>query len=220
MFAFTSIKVYISADIYLRTLKNIVMNLLIFFSVFLNIIGYFIYLIQIKRGDSEPKLVSWGLWSFLSIFNFASYREMTSFIYSLQFCSDAFLCIIIFFYAYFHKNMKVWNKEDTLVSLLGLLSIIVWWQSKEASYTNFIICVCYIISFYPTIKEVWKNPNTENPASWYICTLAYGFTFYEVWLDKNSEKIDFLSPALLMVLHLLIAIPAKKKKIFDNPAGN
>lgn len=195
------------------------MNLVVFLAVMLNTAGYFLYFLQIKRGDSDPKLVSWGLWSFLSILNFASYREMTNFSHSLQFFSDAILCIIIFFYAYFHKNMKVWNKEDYIVLLLGFLSMIFWWQYKEASYANIIVCVCYIVSFYPTIKEVYRNPNSENPLSWYVCTLAYWFTLYEVWVDKKSHTLDFLAPVLLLILHLLVALLAKKKKIFESPVN-
>jgi hypothetical protein len=193
------------------------MNWNMFLAVFLNTVGYFLYFFQIKKGESNPKLVTWGLWSLLSILNFASYREMTNFIYSLQFFSDAVLCIVIFFYAYFHKNMKVWNKEDSVVALLGILSMIYWWQFKEASFANIIICLCYIVSFYPTIKEVRKNPNTENPVSWYICALAYGFTSYEVYLDEDSQQVDFLSPILLLILHLLVALFAKRRKIFENP---
>lgn len=172
-----------------------------------------------KRGDSEPKLVSWGIWSFLSLLNFFSYREMTDLITSLQFFSDAILCTVIFFYAYFHKKFEVLSREDYEVLFLGFLSIIFWWQFKEASYANLVICICYLISFYPTIKEVQKNPNSENPVSWYVCTLAYGITTYAVCLEKDSEKIDLLAPSVLFILHLVIAFFAKKKEIFDSPVN-
>jgi hypothetical protein len=170
-----------------------------------------------KKGDSEPKLVSWGIWSFLSLLNFFSYREMTDFITSLQFFSDAVLCTIIFFYAYFHKKFEVLSREDYEVLFLGFLSIIFWWQFKEAIYANMMVCICYLISFYPTIKEVWKNPNSENPVSWYVCTFAYGITTYAVQLEKSFQIIDFLAPSILFLLHLVIAILAKKKEIFDSP---
>lgn len=194
------------------------MNVVVSLAVLLNIAGYFLYFLQIKRGESNPKLVTWGLWSFLSILNFASYREMTNWVSSLQFFSDAILCIAISFYIYFHKNMKVWNSEDRIVLLLGFLSIIFWWQYREASYANIITCICYIVSFYPVVKEVWKDPYSENPLSWYVCTFAYGFTFWEVYLGRNSQNVDLLSPILLFVLHFLVALLAKRKHIFENPA--
>ena len=172
-----------------------------------------------QRGDSEPKLVSWGIWSFLSILNFFSYREMTDFITSLQFFSDAILCTIIFFYAYFHKKFELLSREDYEVLVLGFISIIFWWQFKDASYVNIAVCICYLISFYPTIKEVWKNPNSENPISWYVCTFAYGITTYSVQLEKSFQVIDLIAPSILFLLHLVIAILAKKKEIFDSPVN-
>lgn len=172
-----------------------------------------------KRGDSEPKLVSWGIWSFLSLLNFFSYREMTDLITSLQFFSDAVLCTVIFFYAYFHKKFEILSREDYEVLVFGFLSLILWWEFKEASYANIIICICYLISFYPTIKEVWKNPNSENPVSWYVCTFAYGITSYVVSFETKFDFVDFLAPSILFLLHLVIALLAKKKEIFESPVN-
>ncbi len=191
--------------------------LVIYLAVLLNTLGYVLYYFQMKRGDSEPKLISWGLWSFLSLLNFLSYREMTDLFLSLQFFSDALLCVAIFLYAYFHKKFEVWSRENYGVSGLGILAILVWWQFKEAVFANVIVFFCYIISFYPTIKEVIKNPNSENPLSWYICTVGYGLHIYAIHLEENSEGIDYLTPCVLFILHLAIAFFAKKKEIFENP---
>lgn len=191
--------------------------LVISLAVLLNTLGYVLYFLQIKRGDSEPKLISWWLWSFLSVLNFLSYREMTDLFLSMQFFSDALLCVAIFIYAYFHKKIVVWSREDYEVLGLGILAIIIWWQFKEAVFANVIVFFCYIISFYPMIKEVIKNPNCENPLSWYICTLGYGLHIYAIYLEENSENLDYLNPITLFVLHLVIALFAKKKEIFENP---
>ena len=187
-------------------------------AVILNTIGYILYYFQMKRGDSEPKSVSWGMWSFLSILNFLSYREMTDLFLSLQFFSDAVLCVIIFFYAYFHKKFETWSIENYEVAGLGLTSLIFWWQFKNAEYANMIICICYMISFWPTLKEVWHKPNSENPVSWYVCTFAYGFSILNVYLE-NSKFVDYLAPVVLFLLHLVIAFFAKKKEIFESPVN-
>jgi hypothetical protein len=38
-----------------------------------------------------------------------------------------------------------------------------------------------------------------------------------VQLEKSFQIIDFLAPSILFLLHLVIAILAKKKEIFDSP---
>ncbi len=190
----------------------------------LNIVGYFIYFLQIKRGDSEPKSVSWGLWSILSFLNFIFYRIMKDDYYAASiFFIDAVCCTIILFYKFKNKNkkkkIKILNQVDYKILPLGLISFFVWWQFKNVGYANIIICFCYIISFWPTIKEVWKDPTSENPVSWGICTFAYTLGVLNLLVEGDLNILNYLVYFVLIFLHAIVAIFAKKKEIFESPVN-
>ncbi|MFA7285969.1 MAG: hypothetical protein WC011_03980 [Candidatus Paceibacterota bacterium] len=171
------------------------------------------------KGDSEPKSVSWSLWSLLSVINCVTFSFMTdSLLLSLVFIIDSILCIFILFYGVHLKKFPFFNSKDWLFFSIGFVSIIMGFITKNVILANIIICIAYIFSFVPTIKGVWFKRDSENPLSWWMCSIAYLLLIISVFL-KNSNTTDFFAPVILFILHLVIALLAKKKQIFENPVN-
>lgn len=175
-----------------------------------------------RRGDSDPKSVSWSLWSFLSVINCISFNYMTnSLLLSLVFIIDSILCIFILFYGVHLKKFPFFDSKDWLFFALGFVSIIVALVTKNPNLSNMIICVAYVFSFVPTIKGVWDKRDSENPLSWWMCSIAYLFLIISVFLKKSDSDItDFFAPVILFILHLIIALFAKKKEIFESSVNS
>ncbi len=174
---------------------------------------------QMKRGDSEPKSVSWSLWSFMSIINCINFKYTTNdYILPLVFLIDSIFCIFIFFYGIHTKKFEFFNSKDWLIFALGFVAFLLEFFFRNHTLSNLIICFAYIFSFVPTIFGVWKKRNSENPFSWWICSFAYLFLIISIYL-KNSPIEFFLAPSVLFLLHLVVALLAKKKEIFESPVN-
>ncbi len=172
-----------------------------------------------RRGDSDPKSVSWSLWSFMSIINCINFKYTTdNFILPFIFLIDSIFCIFIFFYGIHTKKFQFFKSKDWSIFSLGSTAILLEFFYKNHFISNIIIFFAYVFSFLPTIVGVWKNRNSENPLSWWFCSIAYLFLITDIFYKKSPIEF-YLVPSILFILHLVIALLAKKKEIFESPVN-
>lgn len=178
----------------------------------LNGLGYCLYFVQARNKTSNPSIVSWFLWSFISGLDFLSYRDLSSdLILSSNFCVDLFGCFSILVYVAISKNFYFRMKfRDLVIFFLCIIATIVLHLCSNPIEANMIICLASLLSFLPIIEGVWEDRKNETPLSWWVQTVAYFFMLLGV-LSSDWEKIELFAPAVLMVLHAVVAVLATPK---------
>jgi hypothetical protein len=74
----------------------------------LNVIAFSIYNWQTLRGQTTPNITSWAVWSFMSLLNFTSYKEMSKDGWkSLLPTISGIQCILTFVLTLFQGQFKV-----------------------------------------------------------------------------------------------------------------
>lgn len=182
------------------------------FATVLNLLGYYVYFIQIKSDKSKPNATSWALWVLLGAVNTLLYEDLSGEIVStLIFIADTLACTIIFFYVWAKGRFEQLKWTDWSLLLLGIFAVIIWQKTSNPVLANIVVVLAFIISFIPTLKDVWAKPENEAPASWLICTSAYILTTVSVVVSKDSNPSELLAPIVLLLLHAGVAALCKRK---------
>lgn len=179
----------------------------------LQLVAFAIYNKQILKGLSKPNAATWTLWMFTSTLNCITYIIMSGDVVKgfLPIASTV-ACIATFFYALKKGKLSKLNGWDTTVLALGLVSAVVWWIFRSATYANLILQICILVSFIPTYRTVWNDYRTEKALPWFLWSLAYVFVLVAVILRWRGQVQDLVYPINCFVLHLIVGILAKPRK--------
>jgi len=175
-------------------------------------VGYTLYNIQIKKEQSKPRVVSWSVWALMAVMNAITFSALSSVPVALQYIAGAFFSSMTFVLALYWRKFKWPTKLESMVFILCLISLGVWWYYKDASTANLVMMVPFLISFYPTLKGVWDNPMDERSRSWWIWTLACVVTLTNSILSYKGDFVSILNPSIVLICHLLIAVLAHRDR--------
>lgn len=171
-------------------------NLAVFAAV-LHGIAYIIYLSQIHSGGSVPNPASWSVWAFSSTLNaFAYASARKDWTKSLQFFTGAVMCLVVFGYSLGAGRFSPLDPLGYWIAGLCIVACVVW-KLTRASYASVMMGGILLISGYPTVLGVWRNPAMERPLPWLLWTVAFACTLATVQIDR--EKIRLTEPRVWMV---------------------
>jgi hypothetical protein len=175
-------------------------------------VAYLLYNVQAKLGKSSPNAASWSVWAFLATLNALSYFSMNGdVVTSLQFFTGSIACIVTFIYVLAIGKFSGLKAKEWGLCALGFLAVLVWWKYRSATSASIIILIAFLISSWPTLEGVLRNPLKETPRPWTIWTIAFLLTTINVGL-RGGRPIAFLAPVLLLLAHGSIAVLSRKKR--------
>ncbi len=134
---------------------------------FLSIAAFVLYNWKTFVGQTHPNVSSWGVWAFITILNFTSYKKLTNdWVKSVLPTGNAVMCILTALLALrTGSSFRALNSIDQVCLLIGICAGACWWifKSKDFAETlvQIILEVAIVIGFIPTIIGVIHNPDAE-----------------------------------------------------------
>lgn len=180
----------------------------------LNIMGFIAYNKQVLRGTSHPNSTTWILWLFINILNASSYSVMSGdWTKSILPLANALACTMTFLFSLCKGKLSKIDLWDGLALSIGMISILIWYYCKSATYANLALQASYVVSFLPTARCVWKNPATEKILPWCLWSLAFAFNIIAILLRWKGHYQDLAYPVInitiVLSVILLVSIPHK-----------
>lgn len=181
----------------------------------LHIVAFVFYNKQMLQKTSCPNAATWTLWVSLTILNVTSYKSMSGdWIKAILPITSSAACILTYMFATY-KGKFFWpDKWDSIVFATGAVAGLVWWYFQSATYANLILQISIAISFVPTLRGVWSNPQKEKAAPWLIWGTAYILMIAVICLRwQPGHYKDLVYPINCLVLHSLVATFAMRKSL-------
>ncbi len=176
-------------------------------ALLINVVAFVIYNWQMLIGQSAPNAASWGIWGFITILNFTSYKVMSKdWVKSLLPTLSSALCILTFVISIYRGRLEMLDVYDKTVFVAGVLAALVWWRTKSATKAQVLLQICVAIGFIPTYLSVWKNPGNEPLLEWVLWSLMFMIQIIVVKLRWRGQKMDLLYPINCAILHTTIVV--------------
>jgi hypothetical protein len=174
----------------------------------MHVVAFAIYNWQILRGKSIPNSVTWTLWVFLTVLNAFSYLDMSgNLVKSILPAASSTACVATYLFVLSKRKFEKFKSWDEYAALtVGIMAGIAWWYYQSATYANYILQIAVGISFYPTIKGVWRNPLIEKALPWYIWSGAYVFMILAICLKWNGQYRELIYPLNCLCLHAVVGL--------------
>ena len=179
-------------------------------SLLFQIIAYIPYFRDMFKRKTQPHTYTWLIWAITQGVAMAGvwYGEGGLGALNLLFGVVAVLTIFFFSLKYGTKNI---TKSDTVIFILALLAIVVWWQLKQPLISVIMVTLIDIFAFYPTVRKTYEEPWSETPFTWFFFSLSTLLALFAL------SKFSFMTSAYLITITamdmILVAIIMYRRKI-------
>ncbi|MCX6754183.1 MAG: hypothetical protein NTV03_03975 [Candidatus Nomurabacteria bacterium] len=177
-------------------------------------LGFFVlYNKDILNGSVKPNIVSWGLFSLITLINAVTYIAFTHDIFkgALAF-TDFFTCIVITCLIIFRGQLRKLSLSEIIIIILSVASLVVWWLLKSALYANLLLQPAYILAFIPTLKNAWANPQNESSLVWLMWAFSFLLTITVIIIRWDNNFADIINSSIAFILHLSVGLLAGRGK--------
>ena len=197
------------------------MNLKLVFSVaasVVSIVAYYPYIRDIFRKKTKPHIYTWLIWSIISgiavggIFLGDDSVESIVGIVTI-FLLDTFIAILAIKFG--TKNITY---IDTVAMLVSLVGIAVWLKMDNLLLALILITVIDLISYFPTYRKSWSNPEEETVSYWLLMSFGYGLIIpslasYNFFTTFYVTCMTIASFGLVIVLKVRNYVRLKKTNL-------
>lgn len=171
-----------------------------FISGAIHLSSYGLFAWLMVRGGNRPNAATWILWTFLAGLNASSYMIMSGDLAKAATPIAGFVsCLFVLSLSIFKGKLCQLKTFDWICLVIGIAAGVWWWVSRNAACANLLLQAAFVLSNFPTFRDVWKNPFAENPAPWLGWGLAYVLSTIVVILRWQNAWIELAYPVAALL---------------------
>lgn len=166
------------------------------------LLGNIPYILSIRRGDTRPNRVTWGIWTTIGFILVGSYYAIgatnTLWLPIAQVISQ----LIITCYAFKYSKGR-WQKSDRICLAGAGLSLLLWWRSGSPLVALAMNIAMDILGAIPTIQKIYYEPDSEDLLFW---VMAFSASVLNLLAIESFTLSFVLFPLYLFILNITVLI--------------
>ncbi|MFZ2620216.1 MAG: hypothetical protein WAX89_05020 [Alphaproteobacteria bacterium] len=165
-------------------------------------VRYITYFISIYKGETKPHAFSWLLWGVMvGIAAFAQFAlEGGPSAWALAFVGASCLGIGVLALFIGERNFTT---TDWLALFAALSAIPVWHYTEDPFAALLSLITIDVLSYYPTYRKSYSQPDTEPPISYFVAGSRYLFVMAAV---SSPSFQTLIYPFFLLFIDWAFAI--------------
>ena len=181
----------------------------------LTIAAYFPYLRGIYLGDTKPHAYTWLIWC-LTVGTATAGMLVGG---SGLFAAGPFIIGTILVFCVFLLSLKFGTRNitvsDTVVLLLALSAIIIWWQLDSPLLGVLMATGIDAFGYAPTYRKLWHEPWSERVSAWVLFAVSPAFAILALH-EYNVLTVLYAAMTVLANL-ILIGIALIRRQYISKP---
>jgi len=165
-------------------------------SVAVGLLVYSIYIYCIFRKGIKPHVFSWFIWGIITGVAYIAQVNDNAGPGSWTTLASALACLFIAFLALF-KGEKTITRNDWIVFFLSLLTIPIWYITRDWYISIILLISIEAFGFYPTIHKAWRRPYEEQAFSFFLNGIKFLIALFAL------SNISFNTAAYPLSLSLM-----------------
>lgn len=166
------------------------------------VLAYMGYFRAIFRGTTKPHLYTWILWgtlafiaAIISIRNNSGWGILVPCL--MAFCNASIALLSLRYWE------KILTKKDTTLLICAIITLVIWFLTKNDLLAIILVCTIDMIGFYFTWKKSYLHPFKEDLISYIMWTLELSCSFFAI---EYLTLTNWLYPGLLAIVELFFVL--------------
>jgi hypothetical protein len=166
------------------------------------LLGNIPYILSIRRGDTRPNRVTWGIWTTIGFILVGSYYAIGATNTLWLPISQVISQLIITYYAFKYSKGR-WQKLDRICLAGAGLSLLLWWRSGSPLVALAMNIAMDILGAIPTIKKIYSEPDSEDLLFW---VMAFSASVLNLFAIESFTWSFVVFPLYLFMLNITVLI--------------
>lgn len=132
------------------------------------IAAFFPYIHSVLKGKTKPHVFSWLIWGLATLVVFSAQLADGAGVGAWSIGVSGTAALFIAFLAYQRRSELVIARTDWIFFILALLSLPLWYWTKDPLWAVIILTTVDTLGFIPTFRKAYHKPHEEQ-------LLLYGF---------------------------------------------
>lgn len=179
-------------------------------SIILCVSAFIPYIRDIILKRTKPHAYTWLLWTITQSIAVAGLWYGGGNLGSIELTIGTILVFFVFLFSLKHGTKDI-TLSDTLVLIIALLAILVWWQLNNPVLAVFLVSVIDTFAAIPTYRKSWREPWSETALSWAL------FSAGNIFAILALSSYNFLTLTYLITITvsnlLVLSICLIRRKI-------
>ncbi len=164
--------------------------------------GFIPYLKDIFGKRTQPHLYTWIIWAITQGTAAAISLSSGGGLGAYGLAMAALFNTVVFLLAFKYGTKNI-TKSDTVILILALLAIVVWWQLNQPLLAVIMITVIDFVGYVPTFRKSWQEPWSETVKSWLLYFFAMLFSIFAL---KEFNALTLIYPIMVTACNLAMVI--------------
>jgi hypothetical protein len=185
---------------------------IIYIGVILNLIGTIWYIKTIIYNQTRPNIISWFLWMLAPFVGVFLQIKAGAGLSALGPFMAGFGPLLIIIVSLIRKNV-IWKITtfDIICGSFALFALVLYILTNKLGISIFFAILSDAIAAVPTIKKIWKFPETESSLT-YMTGIIHNTLV--LLIIKNWIFSIYSFSIYLIIMNLIITFSIYRKKIF------
>lgn len=134
------------------------------------------YALDVVRGETRPQRTSWGVWALVGLLGFGTAHDGGAGPGAWAAGVDALACIVTFLLSLHPRLGKPGGRRtDLVLGVVAVAGVLLWrWGPLSDGGAALLAVSCESVALWPTLREGWRQPDTESFASWAVDVVGNG----------------------------------------------
>jgi hypothetical protein len=184
---------------------------LVFLAAGALLVGAYVYVESMLKGNVKPNRVSWLLWAIAPMIGFAAAVSNGAGLAAVP-VFMAGLCPLLIFVASFAVKRAHWKlvKLDYACGLLSILALVFWAVTSDPDIAIVFAISSDALASVPTLIKGWQYPETESALPYLIGVFGNFTSFLAITAWTFSQ---YAFPAYLEIISILLVLSIYHKRI-------
>lgn len=180
-------------------------------SILLGTYAFFPYLRDTIRGKTQPHSYTWLIWSLTQGTAAVGMFYGGGGIGMLAFAIGAVFVFVTFLFSlkYGTKNITPF---DTVLLVVALLAIFLWWYFKDPFISVLLVCIIDIVGYFPSFRKSYQEPWSETVSTWIYFIVGNSFAILAL-REYNFLTLGYIISISTANLVLIIICVMRRKAI-------
>lgn len=180
-------------------------------AVLVNTYAFYPYLRDIFSKQTKPHTYTWLIWTITQGTAVAGLWYGHGNLGSIELAIGTFFVFFIFLLSLFRGTKNI-TYSDTIILIISLLAVFVWWKLNNPILAVFMVTGIDIFGTIPTIRKSWIDPHSETMISWGLFSLANFLSILALG-SYNLLTVTYLSAITILDLIVFMVCFYRRKKI-------
>ena len=165
------------------------------------------------RGQNTPAFAGWALFALITIINVVMNLGFTTKRATVLLLATDFLTCVgtsVLIVVRTRGNVSI-DKRDKQIGALSILAIVLWIVFRSSVVGVLLNQIAYSFAFWPTYRNVRRNPLDEPTWPWLTWTIAFVIDLVALGIDPTSVFLDYVTPSVCLAWHGFITVLSLRK---------